>query len=72
MLTKEFADHFAADWIDSWNAHDMDRILSHYTEDFEMSSALIVQIANEPSGKLKGDSVDDRRGSVARCPCGAH
>jgi hypothetical protein len=54
MLTKDFADHFAADWIAAWNAHDLERILSHYTEDFEMSSPYIVQLLGEPSGTLKG------------------
>lgn len=54
MLTREFAEHFAYDWIESWNAHDLERILSHYTEDFEMSSPLIATVANEPSGILKG------------------
>ena len=54
MITREFADHFAADWVDAWNAHDLDRVLSHYSEDFEMSSPYIAQIANEPGGSLKG------------------
>lgn len=45
---------FAEDWIASWNAHDLDRILSHYTEDFEMSSPYIVQFTGEASGTLKG------------------
>jgi ketosteroid isomerase-like protein len=54
MLTKEFAEHFAADWVASWNAHDMERILAHYTDDFEMSSPIIAQVANEPGGVLKG------------------
>lgn len=54
MIDKKFADHFAADWIDSWNHHDLDRILSHYTDDFEMSSPRIIPVANEPSGTLKG------------------
>lgn len=54
MLDKAFADHFAADWIDSWNQHDLDRILSHYTDDFEMSSPVIIKVAGEPSGTLKG------------------
>lgn len=49
-----FAEHFASDWIDSWNAHDLNRILSHYTDDFEMSSPVIIQVAGEPSGTLKG------------------
>jgi hypothetical protein len=36
------------------NSHDLDRILSHYSDQFEMSSPVIVQIAGEPSGTLKG------------------
>lgn len=54
MIDQAFSEHFAREWIDSWNSHDLSRILSHYSEDFEMSSPLIVQIAGEPSGKLKG------------------
>ena len=54
MIEKTYAEHFAADWIDSWNAHDLDRILSHYADDFEMTSPVIVQIAGEPSGTLRG------------------
>ena len=54
MIDKDFAAHFAADWIDSWNKHDLVRILSHYTDDFEMSSPVIIKIAGELSGTLKG------------------
>ena len=49
-----FAEHFANDWIDSWNSHDLQRILSHYADDFEMSSPMIIQLTNEASGKLQG------------------
>lgn len=54
MLDKAFAERFATEWIAAWNSHDLDRILSHYADDFEMSSPLIAQIAGEPSGTLKG------------------
>jgi len=54
MIDKHFAKQFVADWIDSWNSHDLGRILSHYTDEFEMSSPIIVQMAGEPSGTLKG------------------
>jgi SnoaL-like domain len=54
VIDKAFAEHFANDWIESWNSHDLDRILTHYSDDFEMSSPLIAQIAGEPSGTLKG------------------
>ena len=53
-MDKAFAEHFAADWIESWNAHDLGRVLSHYADDFEMSSPVIVQVAAEPSGPLWG------------------
>jgi hypothetical protein len=54
MLDKNFADDFATEWIAAWNAHDLKRILSHYADDFEMSSPYIARIADEPSGKLRG------------------
>lgn len=54
MIDKSFAEHFAADWIDSWNSHDLERILAHYDDDFEMSSPYIPKIAGEPSGTLRG------------------
>ena len=53
-MDTTFANEFAEEWIDAWNAHDLERILAHYEEDFEMSSPAIVAIAGEPSGTLKG------------------
>ena len=69
-LTKEFAQHFAEDWIASWNSHDLERILAHYTENFEMSSPLIVQLMGEPTGTLKGKAaIRDYWGkALARIP----
>lgn len=54
MITSDFAEHFAQDWIESWNAHDLERILAHYADDFEMSSRFIVTLMSVPSGTLKG------------------
>jgi hypothetical protein len=54
MIDQQWAREFALDWIASWNAHDMERILSHYTDDFEMSSPLIVERLGRPEGRLKG------------------
>lgn len=56
MIDRKWARAFAEEWIASWNAHDMDRILSHYTEDFEMSSPLIVERLGIAEGRLKGKS----------------
>jgi hypothetical protein len=53
-ITPERAESFAAEWIAAWNARDLPRVLSHYTDDFEMSSPFIIEIAGEPSGRLQG------------------
>jgi hypothetical protein len=53
-MDNAFADHFATEWIAAWNAHDLDRVLLHYANGFEMSSPYIVALAGEPSGTLSG------------------
>ncbi len=54
MITTEFASQFAKEWVAVWNSRDLDRILAHYADDFEMASPYIAEIAGEPSGVLKG------------------
>jgi ketosteroid isomerase-like protein len=54
VISRAWAEQFARDWVDSWNAHNLDRVLSHYAEDFEMSSPFIVAFSGEASGTLKG------------------
>jgi aryl-phospho-beta-D-glucosidase BglC (GH1 family) len=54
MIERDWAERFAREWIEGWNSHDLERIFSHYVEDFEMSSPFIVERMNEPSGVLRG------------------
>jgi hypothetical protein len=54
MIDAEFARRFADEWIAAWNAHDLERILARYEDDFVMTSPVIVAIAGEPSGRLRG------------------
>lgn len=54
MIDPAWARQFAEEWIAAWNAHDLDRILAHYTDNFVMTSPLIVQRMQEPSGTLSG------------------
>jgi len=35
-MDKEFANKFAREWVEAWNCHDLDKIMTHYAEDFEM------------------------------------
>ncbi len=54
MIAAEQAQSFAQEWIESWNSHDLERILSHYSDDFEMTSPFIAGLMQEPTGTLKG------------------
>ena len=57
VIDREEARRIAVEWIAAWNAHDLERILAHYTDDFEMSSPVIVDLMGEPSGTLSGKPV---------------
>lgn len=54
MIERDWAEGFAREWIAAWNAHDLERILAHYADDFEMTSPLIVQRLGMADGNLKG------------------
>lgn len=56
MMASGFAERFAREWVEAWNAHDLERILSHYEDDFEMSSPVIAKLVGEASGTLRGKS----------------
>ncbi|MCP4680373.1 MAG: nuclear transport factor 2 family protein, partial [Deltaproteobacteria bacterium] len=51
---KPNAKEFAEEWIAAWNAHDLDRILAHYTDDFEITSPMIKVALGVETGTLKG------------------
>ena len=48
------ADAFAAEWIEAWNAHDLDRILTHYADEVEFVSPLIQRLTGDAAGRLVG------------------
>jgi len=54
MISIDQAQKFGQEWVTSWNSHDLERILSHYADDFQMTSPFIVTMMNEPTGTLKG------------------
>lgn len=56
VINRDFAVEFAHRWINAWNQHDLDAVLSNYTEDFIFSSSFVTTIAEEPSGVLHGKS----------------
>jgi ketosteroid isomerase-like protein len=48
------AQAFADEWYAAWNAHDLDAILHHYTDDVEFISPFVVRLNDDPSGTLHG------------------
>ena len=53
-MNSELADRFTSEWLEAWNAHDLERILSHYADEFEMFSPVIVQVMGNREGCLRG------------------
>jgi hypothetical protein len=54
MISREKALRIAGDWIDSWNRHDPDSIMSHYSEDVELTSPIAVKLLSDESGTVRG------------------
>ncbi len=49
MEAKEFAN----EWINAWNAHDLDRIMDHYSEDIVFTSPFIQKVLGITDGTLR-------------------
>jgi ketosteroid isomerase-like protein len=54
----EQADHksFARQWVQAWNSHDLNRILSHYDEDVHLTSPRVRVLLRTDDGSLRGKS----------------
>jgi hypothetical protein len=52
-MDQQQADRIAADWVDAWNAHDLDRIVSHYADSLEFVSPLVVERLGRPDGTIR-------------------
>lgn len=53
-MDTEFALTFAEEWQAAWNAHDVDRLLRHYTDDVVFQSPYIVHRYQDPVGEVQG------------------
>jgi hypothetical protein len=48
VLSEEQAQAFAQEWVDAWNSHDLERILAHWRDDCEFTSAVAAQLMGDP------------------------
>lgn len=54
MITEGEAHEFASNWIASWNAHDLDRVMSHYDDNVEYFSMFLLKLSGNKTGILRG------------------
>jgi hypothetical protein len=53
-MTEAEAQEFALQWITAWNSHDLDRILSHYADDVEVTSPLAETVLGPGKVTVRG------------------
>jgi hypothetical protein len=53
-MDEQQAKKLAPHWIESWNSHDLDRIMEHYSDDVVLISPVAARILNDPTGAVRG------------------
>ncbi|HEX4772911.1 MAG TPA: nuclear transport factor 2 family protein [Bryobacteraceae bacterium] len=54
MKTASEAKTFAQEWIEAWNSHDLDAILSHYDSGVVLISPIAAKLLADPAGTIEG------------------
>ena len=54
MISHEQADRFATEWVDAWNAHDLDAIVAHYSEHVSFVSPFVAALTGEETARIEG------------------
>ena len=52
-LQASFAREFARDWVDAWNSHDLERILTHYDDEVLLVSPVALKLLSG-DGTVRG------------------
>src|SRR4051812_41617266 len=56
-LQASFAHEFAQEWVEAWNSHDLERILTHYDEEVVLTSPVALKL-------LGGDGTVRRKAAL--------
>lgn len=51
-MTKDQAQALAREWVEAFNDHDLERILSHYADSVELKSLLVTKLLGDPAGMV--------------------
>ena len=63
-MTESEAMSFAREWVSAWNSRDLERILSHYSEDVELTSPMVQRLLGDGQHSVRGK--DDLRAYFRR------
>jgi len=55
-VTKDEAWNLANHWVATWNAHDLEAIMTHYDDAVELTSPVAARLLGLPNGKVVGKS----------------
>jgi ketosteroid isomerase-like protein len=53
-MDRAAAQAFVNSWVQDWNAHDIERVLSHFAEDVVFTSPVAVQLLDGSDGVIRG------------------
>jgi ketosteroid isomerase-like protein len=53
-MDRAAAEEFAASWAQAWNAHDVEQVLSHFSDDAVFTSPVAAQLIDGSDGVLRG------------------
>lgn len=48
------ASPFVASWVQGWNAHDLEQVLSHFADDVVFTSPVAAQLLEDSDGVIRG------------------
>jgi hypothetical protein len=54
MISETEARQFAHSWIQGWNTHDLEAVMSHYAPEVVLTSPTAARFLNDPSGIVSG------------------
>jgi hypothetical protein len=53
-MTRDEARNLANHWVEAWNTHDLDLIMTHYEEAVELTSPVAAQLLGTSDGRVVG------------------
>jgi hypothetical protein len=53
-VNREEAERFAGSWVQAWNAHDLDLVLGHFSDEVLFTSPVAAQLLAGSDGVIRG------------------